>query len=201
MRVDEFMERMLKMIQVDEEELRSPLAKFIYDSDYREIGNLVRRKAELTKSQINTALAICRRSFTKDDIILFDILDEDGEGEEGIVFTETTIYHWHSNETVMEEVPYEIITDVDYDGDFVYLCTADGEAIDLYCGEDAGEEKYTRYMYNFISDILDFLAKEEKSGKRSASRETQEELPEETQEEVLLLPQTAGETNEEEVEE
>lgn len=195
MKVEEFMERVLKTLQVGMElEQRSPLASFIYDSDYREIGNYVLRKTELSKSQENNAVAICRRSFTKDDIILFDILDDAGEGEEGIVFTETTIYHWRDDETVMGEVPYDMITDVDYDGDYVYLCTADDEAIDLYCGRDAGEEKYTRYMYNFISDILDFLAKEGTGGKKRMP----EEILEETPEEVLLLP--SSEAEEEEVE-
>ena len=201
MRVDEFMERMLRMIQVDGEEPESPLAKFIYDSDYREIGALVRRKSELTKSQMNTAVAICRRRFTKDDIILFDILDDYDEGEEGIVFTESAIYHWRGDETVVAEVSYEEIARVDYEGDYVYLVTEDDEAIELYCGEDAGEEKYTRYMYNFISDILDFLEKEKKEGMGSFSKDLQLELPEVMPEEVLLLPQTEDMEYEEEVEE
>ncbi len=196
MRVDEFMERMMKMIQTDEEP-GSPLASFIYDCDYNAIGNCVCRKTELTKSLINTALAICRRSFAKDDIILFDILDEYGEGEEGIVFTENAIYHWREGEVVMTEVPYGKIEGVDYDGDYVTLLTSDDEAIEVYCGRDAGEEKYTRYMYNFIWDILDFLAKEEKEGKRRSPEELQDEL----QDEVLLLSQTEDETEGEEVEE
>ena len=197
MKVEEFMERMVKSMQTGaESEKRSPLAEFIYDSDYDEIGNYVRRKTELSKRQVNNAVAICRRSFTKDDIILFDILDEEEEGEEGIVFTEKAIYHWRDDETVIGEVPYEEITGVDYEGDYVYLCTADDGTIELYCGEDAEEEKYTRYMYNFISDILDFLEKEEKSGKRETSKETQQALPGETQE-MLLLPQREDESEDE----
>lgn len=200
MRVEEFMERVMQKFQ-EEEELKSPLAKFIYDCDYSEIGNCVCRKSELTKRQINTAVAICRRRFTKDDIILFDILDDYDEGEEGIVFTESAIYHWRGEETLVAEVSYEEITRVDYEGDYVYLYTEDDEVIEMYCGEDAGEEKYTRYMYNFISDILDFLGKEKKEGMGSISQKLQLELPEVMPEEVLLLPQEEGETEDEEVEE
>lgn len=198
MRMEEVMERLLKNLQDGmETEQRSPLASFIYDSDYSEIGNCVCRRTELTKSQINTALAICRRSFTKDEIILFDILDADCEGEEGIVFTETAIYHWREGEAVMTEVPYEKIEGVDYDDNYVTLWTTDDEAIEVYCGEDAEEEKYTRYMYNFIWDILDFLAKEEKGGKRRLSEKKHEDMTEE----ILLLPQTEDEEKEEEEEE
>lgn len=200
MRVEEFMERVMQKFQ-EEEEAKSPLAKFICDCDYSEIGNCVCRKSELTKGQINTAVAICRRRFTKDDIILFDILDDYEEGEEGIVFTESAIYHWRGDETLVAEVSYEEIARVDYEGDYVYLYTEDDEVIEMYCGEDAGEEKYTRYMYNFISDILDFLEKEKKEEMGSFSKELRLELPEVMQEEVLLLPQAEAEIYKEEVEE
>lgn len=197
MKTEDVMRMILKSVQEGTEpEKRSSLADFIYDSDYSEIGNCVLRKTELSKRQVNNAIAICRRSFTKDDIILFDVLDEEEEGEEGIVFTEKAIYHWLDNETVVGEVPYEMITGVDYGGAHVTLWTTDDEAVDLYCGEDAEEEKYTRYMYNFISDILDFFEKEEKSGKRKTSKETQKALPGETQE-VLLLSQRDDEPEDE----
>lgn len=162
MKMSEFMERMMKSIQEEEElEQRSPLASFIYNNGYGEIGNCVLRKTELSKCQENNAIAICRRKFKKEEIILFDILDENEEGEEGIVFTETAIYQWCGDTVPVDEIPYDEIIKVDYEGDCVILWLSEDEAVELNCGENAGEEKYTRYMYNFIADILEFLAKEE----------------------------------------
>ena len=197
MKADGIMETLRKVTQaVKIPEKSGPLADFIYGSDYREIGYSVLRKTELSLSQENNAVAICRRRFTREDIILLVVLDDEEEGEAGILFTDKAIYHWQENETVVCEVPYETIEEVDYSGVYVTLWTKDDKAVDLYCGEDAEEEKYTRYMYNFISDILDFLEKEEKSGKRRTTKETPEALPGETQE-VLLLPQSEAESEDE----
>lgn len=135
----------------------SPFREFIFTLDSARIGNCVLKGAQLSKELGNTATAICKRRFKWQDMIVMVALDDEGEGEAGIVFTEKGIYHWLEDEEFVAEVTYEDIGAVGYQGNYVIITRQDDSPVELFCGEDAEEEKYSRYMYNFICDIVEYF--------------------------------------------
>lgn len=158
----------------------SPLKKFILSCDTNKLGDCVLRGSQITMELTNAATAICRRRFKWDEIILMVVLDRNEEGEAGIAFTEKGIYHWLEDEEFVFGLTYEEIDAVGYQGDSVILTTSDDDNVCMFCGENAEEEKYSRYMYNFIADIFDFLGQTEKSGQQTSS----EQLPQQAEQEL-----------------
>ena len=134
-----------------------PFREFIFSLDSDRIGSCVLKGARITQEIGNTATAICKRRFKWQDMIVLIALDEDEEGEAGIAFTEKGIYHWLEGDEFVAEVTYEDIGAVGYQGDYIIITRQDDSPVELYCGEDAEEEKYSRYMYNYICDIVEYF--------------------------------------------
>ena len=134
-----------------------PFREFIFALDSDHIGSCVLRGARITQEIGNTATAICKRRFKWQDMIVLIALDEDEEGEAGIAFTEKGIYHWLEGDEFVAEVPYEDIGAVGYQGNYIIITRQDDSPVELFCGEDAEKEKYSRYMFNFICDIVDYF--------------------------------------------
>ena len=148
---------MAKTAQEKEDlENASPIRRSILSSNYGDIGECVVAGARISRQLATTAVSICRRRFKAEDLILLVLLDEEEEGEAGIAFTEIGIYYWREDEEFVAEIPYESIQAVDYDEENAIVTTADGKVIELFCGADE-DEKYSRYMYNFIMDIKEAL--------------------------------------------
>ncbi len=135
----------------------SPFREFIFVLDSEHIGSCVLKGARLSRDFGNTATAICKRRFKWQDMVVMVVLDEAEEGEAGIVFTEKGIYHWREDEEFVAEVLYEDIAAIGYQGDSVIITEHDDTPVILFCGEDAEEEKYSRYMYNYICDIVEYF--------------------------------------------
>ncbi len=131
----------------------SPMERLILTSPHSDIGNCVLEGRLISRDLATAATAICRRRFKAKDIVLMVLLDENEEGESGIVFTETGIYHWLEDEEFMGEILYMDIESVDYDEENVMITDGAGRTVEIFCGEDDDEEHYSRYMYNFIMDI------------------------------------------------
>lgn len=134
-----------------------PFREFIFALDSDHIGSCVLRGARITQEIGNTATAICKRRFKWQDMIVLIALDEDEEGEAGIAFTEKGIYHWLEGDEFVAEVPYEDIGAVGYQGNYIIITRQDDSPVELFCGEDAEKEKYSRYMFNYICDIVDYF--------------------------------------------
>ncbi len=138
----------------------SGLRRLLIESAKNGLGSCILTFSQISDDLAVTATAICRRRFNRDDIVVMSVLDRDEEGEAGIVFTEKGIYHWLENEQFVAEIPYDQIGAVGYQGDSVIITMEDDSNVILYCGEDAVEENYSRYMYNYIVDILMYLQNE-----------------------------------------
>jgi hypothetical protein len=136
-----------------------PFGQYISALDCDRIGSCVLKGARITQDYGNTATAICKRRFKWEEMVVMVVLDEDEEGEAGIVFTEKGIYHWMEDEEFVAEVLYEDIGAISYCKDEIIITKMDDSPVILFCGEDAEEEKYSRYMYNFICDVVDYFDK------------------------------------------
>lgn len=125
----------------------------ILSLNYREIGENV-YAGSISKEVLNDVTAVCRRRFRGDDVLVYVDTDENEEYNSGIVFTEDRIFTWTDNEGCIEEVAYADISAVDYNDHSVTI-SYNGGTCALYLGENAEDEKYSRYMYNFIMDIME----------------------------------------------
>lgn len=134
----------------------TPIEKFIVGREHERIGNLVIDDFHTSYEEAITAVSVCRRRFKTSDLILLVVLDEEEKGEAGIAFTRTGIYHWKEKEEFVGGVLYDQIQTLDYDEENVMVTDQDGTTLVLWCGEDNGE-KYTRYMYNLIMDIKEYV--------------------------------------------
>lgn len=130
----------------------SPMKVAILNVSCNEISNCVEMGTRLTREKAIAAISICRRKFRIEDIVLMVVLDEAEEGEAGIVFTEKGIYYWLEDEGFVAEIPYGTIKDVDYDEEYAIITTTDNKQVELLCGGEV-EDKYSRYMYNYIMDL------------------------------------------------
>ena len=135
----------------------SPFREFIFSLDSDHIGSCVIKGSRLSRDFGNTATAVCKRRFKWQDMVVMVVLDEEEEGEAGIVFTEKGIYHWKEDEEFVGEILYEDIAAVGYQGDSVIITNHEDVPLILFCGEDAEEEKYSRYMYNYICDVVEYF--------------------------------------------
>ncbi len=129
------------------------IGRTILSSDYNRIGFCVSEGNRAVEDVLIAAVTLCRRRFKKKDIVLIDILDEEEEGEIGLVFTESACYYW--NENFQFSFNYADVTEVDFDDEGMEVSVTAGDStytIELTGDED---EHYPRYMYNFIMDIVD----------------------------------------------
>lgn len=125
----------------------------ILSLDFSGIGENV-YGGSISKAVLNNVIAVCRRKFKREDVVVYLDTDEDEEYNTGIVFTNESIFTWTDSAGSVEEIPYLDIESVDYNDDSVTIQYA-SSSCSLYLGEDATKEKYPRYMYNFIMDILE----------------------------------------------
>lgn len=142
----------------------SDFGKFLMDLNYWAIGARVERTECFGEEILSDVTAICRRRFKKDEILILDLLDEDAES--GIAFTEERMFYWTDEGGEVEAVPYADIRKVDFAGDEVLVEYGDS-SVTMNLGDDAEDEKYTRYMYNFIMDIVDYVQAAAKTGEEN----------------------------------
>lgn len=136
-------------------ENNSQMSEHIKQLDYDHIGPSV-SVGSFSDFMLNNVTAICRRRFKKKDVIAFVDIEEGEDYEAGIIFTESGIIHWADNGEEIESVEYNTISDVDYDDNTVYIKSGNS-TMEINLGDDAEDEKYPRYMYNFIMDIVDYI--------------------------------------------
>ncbi|SEI96487.1 hypothetical protein SAMN02910453_1719 [Lachnospiraceae bacterium A10] len=136
-----------------ESDPQSTMGRVLSSSLHRSTQDL----RDFIKSDIS---AVCRRAFKKDDVLVYvEIQDEDDGYEEGIVFTDESIFYWTDSGSDLVEMKYGDITSVDFDEtDIIIKHNDETESITL--GDDAEEMKSPRHMYNFIMDIKEFLEEE-----------------------------------------
>lgn len=126
--------------------------KRIMELDNKNIGPSV-MAGDIDDDILIDITAMCRRRFKKDDILVVVDLSEE-ENETGIVFTGTGLHYWDNSGAAITTIMYEDIEAVDFDDDSV-LIKHSSETTTIWLGDDAEEEKYPRYMYNYIMDILE----------------------------------------------
>lgn len=134
----------------------SEIREKMLELDYKNIGPDVSVCGSIGDSVLADISATCRRAFKKDEVVVYVNLDEDDDYDAGIVFTETSLIAWEDGGSVMEKIPYEQITTVDFDDDSVIINYAENNA-EIPLGEDAEDEKYPRHMYSFVMDILELI--------------------------------------------
>ena len=88
--------------------------------------------------------------------VFFVDLDEEEEYETGVVFTDASIIYWTETGGDVEKIPYKSISAVDFDEDSVFIKHGNANT-NIALGDEAEDEKYPRYMYTFIMDILDLM--------------------------------------------
>lgn len=148
------------------------IAKYMLGRDISKIGpncyvmNKVnreyRKKNDVygTEDILNDITAICKRAFNKQDVIIYiNTSDDEDDYETGIVFNETEIVTWDMTKESIIRIPYEKIESVDFDDKFAYVILNDNQTVKLYLGKDADEMKYSRYMYNFLMDLMEYNEK------------------------------------------
>ncbi|GEM_PF-1057892 len=132
---------------------KAGLAGHILGLDYDKIAeNVV--GGVISDSDLSDVTAICRRRFRKNEVLVLVEIEDDYES--GIAFTAKGICSWTDTGSDIDEIAYTDITHVDFDDEYIMI-SGKGEEISIYLGDDAEEEKYPRYMYNFIMDILEYF--------------------------------------------
>ena len=134
--------RKVRLYKMDNEITRADnkFAEYVMELDYSSIGSSV-YAGNISSSVLSDIMAISRRAFRRQDVIVYVGIDMDEEYDEGMVFTGDAIIYW------LERVDFDDTDIIIEHGDTVHSITL---------GEDAEDEKYPRYMYNFIMDILDY---------------------------------------------
>ena len=155
----------------------SEIAEYITQLNCSRIGETV-RFGSFSKGVLTDITAVCRRCFRKEEVIVYVDLDEDEDYEKGIVFTEDAIVVWTDSGDDVEKIEYAEITDADFDENEVIIYHGSTTRIDL--GDDAEEEGYSRNMYSFIMDILEFLQEDDEFEPEDDEFEEEDELYEET---------------------
>ena len=136
-------------------EAEGEFANYVRTLSYNGIGPDV-YAGDIQDSLLSDITAVCRRAFKKKDVIVYVGIDSDDEDyEEGVVFTTEGIFCWGDNGKGVVGIKYSDITKVDFDSTEVFV-EHNNTTTKIYLGEDAEEEKYPRYMYNFIMDLLEY---------------------------------------------
>lgn len=94
------------------------------------------------------------REVKKESIILLVYLNPQCNLDEGLLFTGWGLFYWEEEGKRRENIPYEQIDQVDFTEDSV-IVSYQGISLTIYLGEDAETEKFPRYMYNFIMELLE----------------------------------------------
>ena len=139
--------RKVRLYKMDNEITRADnkFAEYVMELDYSSIGSSV----------LSDIMAISRRAFRRQDVIVYVGIDMDEEYDEGMVFTGDAIIYWLDSGEEVVRIPYSEIERVDFDDTDIII--EHGDTVhSITLGEDAEDEKYPRYMYNFIMDILDY---------------------------------------------
>ncbi len=156
--VEKAMEATQGAIRQKEEQTILKTAKdfkeLILNNDYQMIAEYVYANDDLTDDMALAAVSICRRRFKRNDIVLMIPLDEDVEGERGIVFTKDKLYCWEEDEEYKGEIAYDDIEDVTYTDDTITIIRKSGDEITIYCG--IGFIEHKRRMYNYLMDIKEY---------------------------------------------
>lgn len=133
--------------------------EYMLGKDYSLIGMAVHSEANCSESVwkelVSEAAIISRRKFKLEDVVVYVDTDELGEQETGIVFTTEKLVVWSDAGKSVREIPYDSIDEVDFDEENTII-TVGEDIIKLELGPDAEDEKYSRYMYNFISELLEY---------------------------------------------
>lgn len=136
--------------------LLTELSEYINEMDVVKIGPAVYGE-DIGDAILTEITAICRRHFKKDEVLVFVDFELDDDYVSGMVFTDEKIFYWKNIGNVIEEVSYKEIDNVDFDESSIQIKYSD-KTINIELGENVEEEKYSRYMYNFIMDIVDFVS-------------------------------------------
>ena len=147
--------RKVRLYKMDNEMTRADnkFAEYVMELDYS-IGSSV-YAGNISSSVLSDIMAISRRAFRRQDVIVYVGIDMDEEYDEGMVFTGDAIIYWLDSGEEVVRIPYSEIERVDFDDTDIIIEHGDTE-LSITLGEDAEDEKYPRYMYNFIMDILDY---------------------------------------------
>ena len=129
-------------------------ADYVRELDYRNIGPDV-CIGDIQEEILLDISAVCRRAFKKQDVIVYVGIDPEDDYEEGIVFTEDSIIFWNDRGTDVIRINYLEISKVDYDETDIII-EHENITTRMSLGDDAEDEKYPRYMYSFIMDILEY---------------------------------------------
>lgn len=93
----------------------------ILNLDYTAITPKVLSHEQIPSEMAKKASAICRCRFKPCDILLLCLLDENSEGDSGIVFTNTVLYFWSENDCFRQEVQYSTIAGIEYDSEGILI--------------------------------------------------------------------------------
>ena len=143
--------RKARLYKMDNEITRADnkFAEYVMELDYSSIGPSV-YAGNISSSVLSDIMAISRRAFRRQDVIVYVGIDM-----EGMVFTGDAIIYWLDSGEEVVRIPYSEIERVDFDDTDIIIEHGD-TVLSITLGEDAEDEKYPRYMYNFIMDILDY---------------------------------------------
>lgn len=130
------------------------MREFILQMDYSRIASRVETATDIDGESMSDVLAFTRREVKKESIILLVYLNPQCNLDEGLVFTGRGLFYWEEEGKRRENIPYEQIEQVDFTDDSVIL-SYQGVSLTIYLGENAVYEKFPRYMYNFIMEILE----------------------------------------------
>ena len=131
-----------------------PMSNLILQMDYSRIAPEVETAQEIDEESLSDVLAFTRREVKKEHIILLVYLNPQCSLDEGLIFTGRGLFYWEDEGKRRENIPYEQIEKVDFTDDSVVI-SYQGVSLTIYVGEDAESEKFPRYMYNFIMELLE----------------------------------------------
>lgn len=130
--------------------------EFIESLDYTSVGSDIQLIGEIESDILNDIVAFYKRKVKKNDIIMLDILDDDAEGTSGLAFCSDKLLYWEDDWENLQMIYYSEIKEVTFSEDCIFIDSKPDGNTTVYLGAYAEDEKYPRYMYNFIMDILDF---------------------------------------------
>ncbi|MCI8891255.1 MAG: hypothetical protein HFH34_07930 [Eubacterium sp.] len=154
-----------------ETNIESAVAKLIKMNaeSYKQVGTVVKFREDLapdsrliiSDQEAYDVVSACRRKIKKDDILLLNTI--------GLAFTNDKIYFFTSksykyisgceDNLYADEIAYADIVNVDYCKKYVEIITEKGRQGLRCCSKEYRHSEYSKYMYNFIMDILDCLRK------------------------------------------
>lgn len=150
MRISDSVKEAMKEAEANVE----PMSNLILQMDYSRIAPEVETAKDIDEEAMSDVLAFTRREVKKEHIILLVYLNPQCNLDEGLLFTGRGLFYWAEEGKRRENIPYEQIEQVDFTDDSVVI-SYQGVSLMIYLGEDAESEKFPRYMYNFIMELLE----------------------------------------------